>query len=166
MAMHMWVKVILLLCCNFKVLPIFGYAESLSLHGGLLSCGEQGRYSVCSSWASHCSGFYVEALGLSGMWASVVVARGLHSCGSRALEYRLSSCSAGAQLVSTACGIFPDLGSIPCPMHWQADSLPLNHQGIPGLLIYHILYNERIWKATKKLLGFLKSERQKKMIQK
>ena len=28
-----------------------------------------------------------------------------------------------------ACGIFPDQGSNPCLLHWQADSLPLDHQG-------------------------------------
>ena len=33
---------------------------------------------------------------------------------------------------STACGIFPDQGSNPCPLHWQADCLPLHHQGSPG----------------------------------
>ena len=32
---------------------------------------------------------------------------------------------------SAACGIFPDQGSNPCPLHWQADSQPLRHQGIP-----------------------------------
>ena len=42
---------------------------------------------------------------------SVVVAHGL-------------SCSA-------AYGIFPDQGSNPCPLHWQADSQPLRHQGSP-----------------------------------
>ena len=42
---------------------------------------------------------------------SVVVAHGL-------------SCSA-------ACGIFPDQGPNPCPLHWQADSQPLRHQGSP-----------------------------------
>ena len=42
---------------------------------------------------------------------SVVVAHGL-------------SCSA-------ACGIFPYQGSNPCPLHWQADSQPLRHQGSP-----------------------------------
>ena len=30
---------------------------------------------------------------------------------------------------SAACGIFPDQGSNPCPLHWQADSQPLRHQG-------------------------------------
>ena len=32
---------------------------------------------------------------------------------------------------STACGIFPDQGSNLCPLHWQADSYPLRHQGSP-----------------------------------
>ena len=35
---------------------------------------------------------------------------------------------------STACGIFPDQGSNPCPPHWQADSQPLGHQGSPGIM--------------------------------
>ena len=34
-------------------------------------------------------------------------------------------------ICSTACGIFPDQGSNPCPLHWQADSQPLRHQGSP-----------------------------------
>ena len=33
---------------------------------------------------------------------------------------------------SVACGIFPDQGSNPCPLHWQADSQPLRHQGSPN----------------------------------
>ena len=32
---------------------------------------------------------------------------------------------------SAACGIFRDQGSNPCPLHWQADSQPLHHQGSP-----------------------------------
>ena len=32
---------------------------------------------------------------------------------------------------SAARGIFPDRGSNPCPLHWQADSQPLRHQGSP-----------------------------------
>ena len=35
---------------------------------------------------------------------------------------------------SAACGIFRDQGSNPCPLHWQADSQPLRHQGSPGYL--------------------------------
>ena len=32
---------------------------------------------------------------------------------------------------SVACGIFPNQGSNPCPLHRQADSQPLHHQGRP-----------------------------------
>ena len=32
---------------------------------------------------------------------------------------------------SSACGIFPDQGSNPYPLHCQADSQPLRHQGSP-----------------------------------
>ena len=35
---------------------------------------------------------------------------------------------------SAACGIFPDQRSNPCPLHRQADSQPLRHQGSPILL--------------------------------
>ena len=33
---------------------------------------------------------------------------------------------------SAACGILPDQGSNLCPLHWQADSQPLRHQGSPS----------------------------------
>ena len=32
---------------------------------------------------------------------------------------------------SASCGIFPDQGLNLCPLHWQADSQPLRHQGSP-----------------------------------
>ena len=32
---------------------------------------------------------------------------------------------------SAACGIFPDQGSNPCTLRWQADSQPLRHEGSP-----------------------------------
>ena len=37
---------------------------------------------------------------------------------------------------STACGILPDQGSNLCPLHWQADSQPLRHQGSPLVFFY------------------------------
>ena len=37
---------------------------------------------------------------------------------------------------SVACGIFPDQGSNPCPLHWQADSQPLHHQGSPVASVF------------------------------
>ena len=39
---------------------------------------------------------------------------------------------------SMACGIFADQGSNPCPLHWQADSQPLRHQGSPTTIFYFV----------------------------
>ena len=78
---------------------------------------------------------------------SLVAASGGHSssrCAGLSLSQPLllrstGSRRAGSVIVahrpscSAACGIFPDQGSNPCPLHWQADSQPLRHQGSPGL---------------------------------
>ena len=55
--------------------------------------------------------------------ASPVAEHRLQSC-------RLSNCGSRAQLLR-GMGILPDQGSNPCPLHWQADSQPLRHQGSP-----------------------------------
>ena len=74
---------------------------------------------------------------------SLVAASGGHSssqCAGLSLSRPLllrstGSRRAGSAIVahgpscSAACGIFPDQGSNPCPLHWQADSQPLRHQG-------------------------------------
>ena len=59
------------------------------------SCGEQGLLlvAVCGLLITVASRCGAQALG---MQASVAVACGLSSCGSRALECRLNSCGAGA----------------------------------------------------------------------
>ena len=76
---------------------------------------------------------------------SLVVASGGHSssrCAGLSLSQPLLLRSTGSRragsvvvahgpICSTACGIFPDQGSNPCPLHWQADSQPLRHQGGP-----------------------------------
>ena len=52
---------------------------------------------------------------------------------------------------SVACGIFPDQGSNPCPLHWQADSQPLRHQGSPPPVILNgnfIIYQISIDKES------------------
>ena len=83
---------------------------------------------------------FVSARGLS-----LVAASGGHSssrCAGLSLSQPLSlrstsSRRAGSVIVvhgpscSAACGIFPDQGSNPCPLHWQADSQPLCHHGSP-----------------------------------
>ena len=50
-------------------------------------------------------------------------ARALGHVGSVVLVHRLSC--------PVVCGIFPDLGSNPCPLHWQEDSYPICHQESP-----------------------------------
>ena len=42
---------------------------------------------------------------------------------------------------SAACGIFTDQGSNPCPLHWQADSQPLRHQGSPPPCLFFLYIN-------------------------
>ena len=50
---------------------------------------------------------------------------------------------------SEACGILPDQGSNPRPLHWQADSQPLRHQGSPKSQLFPaklpLLCNDRQW---------------------
>ena len=50
----------------------------------------------CGARASHCSGFSCCGAQALGPWASVAVARGLSSFGTRALEHRLSGCGTWA----------------------------------------------------------------------
>ena len=83
---------------------------------------------------------------------SLVAASGGHSssqCAGLSLSRPLllrSTCSrrAGSVVVahgpscSTACGIFPDQDSNPCPLHWQADSQPLRHHGSPGKTVLNL----------------------------
>ena len=88
------------------------FLAALGLHCTLAfsSCSGQG--------ASHCGGF------------SCCAAQALYTWVSEAAAHRL--CSAVHRLsCSKACGVFPDLGSNLCSLHWQADSLLLSHQGSP-----------------------------------
>ena len=55
------------------------------------SCGKWGLLSSGSAWASHRGGFFCHGARALGAQASVVVARGCSSCGSRPQEHRLSS---------------------------------------------------------------------------
>ena len=68
--------------------------------------------------------------GLSLSWPLLLWSTGSRRAGSVVVAHG-PSCSA-------ACGIFPDQGLNPCPLHWQADSQPLHHEGSP--IILFILY--------------------------
>ena len=65
--------------------------------------------------------------GLSLSWPLLLRSTGSRRAGSAIVAHG-PSCSA-------ACGILPDQGSNPCPLHWQADSQPLRHQGSLGFLL-------------------------------
>ena len=85
---------------------------------------------------------------------SLVVASGGHSssrCAGLSLSRPLPLRSTGPRRAgsvvvaygpscSAACGIFPDQGSNPRPLHWQADSQPLRHQGSPLFLFIYTLH--------------------------
>ena len=69
--------------------------------------------------------------GLSLSWPLLLRSTGSRRAGSVVVAHGLSR--------SAACGIFPDQGSNPCPLHWQADSQPLRHQGSPCLQFLNIV---------------------------
>ena len=93
------------------IIFIFGCVGSSFLCEGFLQLWRVGATLHRGARASHYRGLSLRSRG-SRRSGSVVVAHG-------------PSCSA-------ACGIFPDQGSNPCPLHWQADSQPLRHQGSPA----------------------------------
>ena len=74
------------------------------------SCSKRGPLIIAVHWPLTIAASLVGSTA-SRRAGSVVVAHG-------------PSCSA-------ACGIFPDQGSNPCALHWQAVSQPLRHQGSP-----------------------------------
>ena len=77
------------------------------------SCGKRGP-------------LFIAVRGLSLSWPLLLQGTGSRRTGSVVVAHGCR-CSA-------ACGIFPDQGSNPCPLHWQADSQPLHHQGSPMCL--------------------------------
>ena len=85
---------------------------------GLRFCAR--AFSSCSEWGP----LFIAARGPLTIAASLVGSTGSRRAGSVVVAHG-RSCSA-------ACGIFPDQGLNPCPLHWQADSQSLCHQGSPG----------------------------------
>ena len=82
----------------FMYLFIFGCIGSSLPRAGFLQLRRAGATLRCSVQAFHCGGFSCCRARALGMQASVVVACGLSSCGSQALERRLNSCGARALL--------------------------------------------------------------------
>ena len=109
--------------------------------------------SCCYSALLTAVAFLLVEHGLQSARASVAVAHGFIGCGSQVHWLRFPGSlvavpglqSTGSIVVayglsySMACGIFPDQGSNPCLLQWQADSSPLSHQGSPDLFTFLII---------------------------
>ena len=65
---------------------------------------------------------------------------GVHSCWAHGPELRLRSYGAGALLLCHT-WVFVTQGSHLCPLHWQADSYQLSHQGNPACFLIGLLIN-------------------------
>ena len=110
-------------CCCYKFIYLFIYFwlcwVFVSVRGLSLVAASGGHSSL-------------RCAGLSLSWPLLLRSTGSRRAGSVAVTHG-PSCSA-------ACGIFPDQGSNPCPLHWQADSQPLHHQGSPLFYIQQCIY--------------------------
>ena len=95
-------------CCGFFLINFFPCEIFIALCGLSLVVGNRGYSSL-------------QCVGFSLLWLLLWQSTGSRHTGSVVVVHGLS-CSA-------TCGIFPDQGSNPCPLHWQADSYPLCHQG-------------------------------------
>ena len=102
------------ICLFLAALGLFCCTRAFS------SCGKQGLLIVALRGLRIAVSSLIAEHRLLGARASVVVAHGL-------------SCSA-------ACGIYPDQGSNPCPLHCQTDSQPLRHQGSPSNSFFKNLF--------------------------
>ena len=102
-----------------------------SRYTGFSSCHVQALESAgFSSCHVQALGTQASAVAMCRLWrvqASAVVTHGL-SC-------------------SSTCGIFPDQGSNPCPLHWQANFYPLYPQGMSKT----IFFLKRTFRLTIKL---------------
>jgi len=108
---------------NFSIYVFLAMPAGSSLLWGLFcSHGEQGLLASCEEvQASLAVASLVAEHGLEGTRASVITARGLSGCSSRA-QSTGSAVMARGLTCSTACGIFLDQGFSQCPLQWQANS--------------------------------------------
>ena len=83
---------------SFSIPSLHGCTGFLKLWQASTCYSLTAIYRLLIAEASHCSGFSCSGTQTpedSSLRASVVVARGLNSCGSQTLEHRLSSCGTG-----------------------------------------------------------------------
>jgi len=124
--------------CSFPrqtIIYIYIYIYFFFFFPVLVLCCCVGFSLSCHKWrvfssgtrASHCDVFSC------GAWA--VGSVDFSSCGSQALEHRLSNVVHRVSC-SSVCRIFPDSGSNLCLVRWQVDCLPLSHMGSPRMCIF------------------------------
>ena len=131
------------------VIAVASVAVEHRLRGARASAAAAHRLSTCSSQAQYLqlTGSVLAAHGLSTcssrakylqLTGSVLAAHGLSTCSSRARYLQLTGSVLVAHRLSwpAACGIFLDQGLNLCPLHWQADSYPMHHQGNPKVCIF------------------------------
>ena len=92
-----------------------------------------GLLSSCGVWAFYCGGL--------SCWARALGHLGFGSCSSGAPAHRLNSCGTHTWLL---CGMWDLPRSGIEPVHWQADSLPLSHQG-SIVHLYHVLWTSSLF---------------------
>ena len=124
-------------CCSgfprFQRAGLLSACGGRASHLGGFSCSQPPlQPTTGGSLAANLGGFSCCQPRAPGVWAAAVAAHGL-----RIVSPGLSSTASVAVVrglsCSKACGIFLDQGS--CPLHWQANSSPLSHQGRPHFLI-------------------------------
>ena len=110
----------------FFLIFISVFLTAMDLHccaWAFSSCGKWELSSSCSVQASHCGDFSSRRA-----WALKV--------------HRLSC--------PMACGILPDQGWNPCPLHWQVDSKPPDHQKSSVMLTEALFStNQGLWYLVK-----------------
>ena len=97
---------------TFEIVLIYLFLAALGLH----------RYTQVSSSCDRQGSSLAVAHRLLTAVASPVAEHRVESEGSAVVAHGLRC--------PVACGIFPDQGSNPCPLNWQADSLPLGYREV------------------------------------
>ena len=116
----------------FNSLFVFGCAVSSSLCTNFSLVVQSRGYSpvVVHRLLTAVASLAVE--GLQGVRASAVAVSRLQSTGSVVVVHGLS--------FHMSCGIFPDQGLNLCLLSWQANFLPLSHQGSPQTVVFKLGY--------------------------
>ena len=110
-------------------------AEAHRKHQNLRTLFKNFILFICCSGSQLLRGLLVMVHGLLIVVAYLVAEHRLQAASSVVMAHGLSS--------SVAHGIFPDQGLNSCLLHWQADPLPLSHQGSP----LRTLLRHEFWKT-------------------